>query len=134
MLDPSGPGVATTAHLFDMAESSVTEQCVTGIRSLRSMINVLRVSQSPGRVYVRLSLEPLASRLYFFDPRQSEGATYYVPQVNSISSQALPGHLIRNKTAEFHAAYFQGVSKLWNSDRVADLDTWLPAHPQFEIK
>ena len=134
ILDPEGPGLSSSALASGLSEQSIKEQCVTGIRSLKSIMDSLQGSGSSGHVFARLSSEPLSSRIYFFDPRSPEGATYLVPYVNFDSSQAVPGFLFLNKSAPFHAMYFEGTSKLWNSERVISLELWLGKHPEFGIK
>jgi hypothetical protein len=133
VFDPTAPTIKTMSQVLDILPESVTEQCITGLRSLQAIRKSLQASGSTGQIQVRLSQIPFSSRLYFFDPKIGTGSIYFVPQVSSVSSQNSPGFLIRNEKAPFSNIFFDGISKLWNSSTVTDFDAWLKLHPDFAI-
>ena len=54
-----------------------------------------------------------------FDPR-SGADSHYIPQINGVNSQALPlpG---REQRRALSAAYFEGMTRIWNGRLVRDL-------------
>jgi hypothetical protein len=131
ILDPESSALASTAKMFATSEDEVRNQCQSGLSSLLKLIEEANRSavSTAGQITVKLSSEPLTSRMYFFDPKSDDGVSFYVPQVNRMNSQELPGFLVKNKSAKFHEKYFDGVRKLWFSGSVALLQDWIAAHP-----
>jgi hypothetical protein len=130
ILNPDVENVRRVAGLLGVTEEELLPQCLAGIRTLRRLDEEARASKAAGVLRVRLSREPLQLRMYLFDPRSERGFTYYIPQINGVNSQVLPGFLAANKGAPYPAAYFEGVARIWNGRTVHDLSEWLAANPK----
>jgi hypothetical protein len=135
VLNPDSPALSRSASMLNAPESELNDQIRAGLRSLlKLMLEAKKLDAGAGQVFVKLTSEQIASRLYFFDPKTPDGATYIVPQVNRANSQSLPGFLLRNKEAKYHETFFAGMQRLWNSESSVALDQWLLAHPDISVE
>jgi hypothetical protein len=132
VLDCESSALNQSAAMLDTPITVLGDQCRGGLRNLAALVRASRKSGNEAQLKVKLIAEPLASRIYFFDPRTPDGKTYYVPQVNGISSQKLPGFVVHNKIAKFHNVYFLAVQRLWNGSDAIDFAVWSRSHPELD--
>lgn len=130
IFDPFGSHAADVARMLDIGVNELNDQCWLGIRTMIGLADDARAGRLPGHLSVKLIDDTLYSRLYLFDPKTTEGSTYYVPQVNQSNSQFLPGFLATNARAAFHVAYFDGVLRAWNGGSAQTLESWRATHPE----
>jgi hypothetical protein len=129
ILDPYNGGAARVARLLGVTEEELFLDCLAGIRTLSRMGEEAKSRSYSGTLRVKLIQDAFQSRAYFFDPKSSDGFTYYIPQINGTNSQFLPGFLVGNGAAKFATTYFNGVLKLWNSQGAQSLESWKSSHP-----
>ena len=134
VMDPESVALPAAATMLGTSQLEIKNQANAGLQTLAKLSIDSAFFRSPGKVTVRLASEPLTLRMYFFDPKVNEGQTYYVPQVNGVNSQTLPGFLVRNKPAKFHEVYFSAVQKFWDSKSTITFDEWAKSHPETKLK
>jgi hypothetical protein len=132
ILNPDNRNTEKVARLLGVTDEELSSQCLAGIQTLNRMTEEARKANYPGTLRTKLVQEPFQLRAYFFDPKSSDGATYYIPQINGTNSQFLPGFLADNGSAKFPSIYFNGILKLWNSADAVALENWKLAHPNFK--
>jgi serine/threonine protein kinase len=130
ILDPDRGNARRVAGLLGVSEDELYPQCLAGIRTLRRLEADARRVNAPGALRVKLLDQPFQSRFYLFDPGTSEGYSYFIPQVNGINSQMVPGFLAANGRAAYPATYFDGLLRLWNGADARELSDWVAAHPE----
>lgn len=132
ILDPNSSALARAAQVLGSSEQEIRNQCYSGLKSLQVLAQAARSGEGDlGKVNVKLMPEPPVSRIYFFDPKSDDGVTYYVPQVNRMNTQSLPGFLVLNKSAKIHDFYFAGIQKVWADPNTLWLKDWLEKNPAF---
>jgi hypothetical protein len=132
ILNPDSQGEAFTARMLGVSEQELAFQCYAGIRILFRMSAEAHKANYPGTINVKLVNDEITTRLYFFDPKTDGGFTFFVPQVSGTNSQTLPGFVLANAAAKFHAQYFSAALVSWNGPGAQTLESWKAAHPDFK--
>lgn len=130
IFDPFGSNAQQVASMLDIGLNELMDQCLLGIRTMIKLADESRGAKFPGELRIRLVNQVAYSRLYLFDPKSNEGTTYFIPQVNQSNSQMLPGFLVKNATAHYATAYFDGVQRTWNGSETLSLSDWRKKHPE----
>ncbi len=131
VLDPESGNLERVAAMLNTSSKELADQCRSGIRTFAAIQKEVESAKYSGRLEIRMANEELYSRIHFFDPGADDGITYYVPQVNRLNSELLPGFLVKNGVAKFHSIYFSGIRRLWDDPSTKSFDAWKALHPTF---
>jgi hypothetical protein len=118
--NPCSKDLLKVANDFDSDFPTLQSETKTGLLRFNwlysSLKNTLAVQ---GSLQIRLYETIPRYRSYFFDPKSVTGNQFFVPYVNKISSQELPGFLFHT-TSNSSKKYFEALLKLWNSSIPVD--------------
>jgi hypothetical protein len=132
ILDPTSQALSDTSRMLGVSKEELALQCNAGIRILLRLAGDAARANAPGKLNVKLVKDEITSRLYFFDPKTDNGLTYLVPQVTGANSQFLPGFLVKNSVAKFHAQYFDAAQSIWRDPDSVSLESWQALNPEFK--
>jgi len=118
VFDPDSARLDDLARDFSQSPAELKSECQKGIQSIIELDKQWRIraksAATPGELEIRIFETHPHARLYFFDPRRSEGTSYFVPYVSDVNSPNVPGFLLGNIDGGVYKAYFDGTLKLWS--------------------
>lgn len=133
IFDPHSDQMANLALDFNQSPEELKSECEKGIQSIlelrKSWEEAAKNSSRPGSLQVRIFIVHPHARFYIFDPRRSQGTTFFIPYVHKVDSPGAPGYLLENIDTGVAQAYFAGLLKQWNES--VSLETYLASHPEF---
>jgi hypothetical protein len=129
ILDPYAETINKVAGLMDVTPKEVFHDCMSGIRILDRTVREAAKRELHGELRVKITAEPIQTRVYMFDPRADTGYFYFVPHLNGTNPQTVPGFLAANAKAPICESYFKGVLKIWADPAIKSLADWQSLRP-----